>query len=124
MPLGEAMLPTHRIWVGLTVKIKTIHLITDYILSVTYSSSQRLAQHFLNTRTCIDWGAENMSLHMSHPDFWTRALQFTPDIHRDVYPALEPKSQRLQGIAKGKVVLVTGAGSGFGKVSHSWFVGL
>lgn len=65
-----------------------------------------------------------MSLHMSHPDFWTRALQFTPDIHRDVYPALEPKSQRLQGIAKGKVVLVTGAGSGFGKVSHSWFVGL
>ncbi|KAL6248495.1 hypothetical protein RBB50_004750 [Rhinocladiella similis] len=56
-----------------------------------------------------------MSLHMSHPDFWTRALQFTPDIHRDVYPALEPKSQRLQGIAKGKVVLVTGAGSGFGK---------
>ncbi|KIY02624.1 uncharacterized protein Z520_01089 [Fonsecaea multimorphosa CBS 102226] len=56
-----------------------------------------------------------MALPMSHPDFWTRALQFTPTIHRDVYPALDPESQKLQGIAKGKVVLVTGAGSGFGK---------
>ncbi len=60
-----------------------------------------------------------MSLPVSHPDFWTRALQFTPTIHRDVYPALYPETEKIRGIAKGKIVLVTGAGSGFGKVNYS-----
>ena len=58
-----------------------------------------------------------MPLDVTHPDYWTEALQFTPTVHRDVYPALDPLSDRLQAIAKGKVVVVTGAGSGFGKVS-------
>lgn len=57
-----------------------------------------------------------MELEISNPDYWTRALQFTPTIHRDVYPAIEPNSDRSQRIANGKVVVVTGAGSGFGKV--------
>ena len=57
-----------------------------------------------------------MALDISHPDFWTRALQFTPTIHRDVYPAIAPESDRAHQAANGKVVVVTGAGSGFGKV--------
>lgn len=56
-----------------------------------------------------------MALPISHPDYWTRALQFTPTIHRDVYPAIGPDSARARRVANGKVVLVTGAGSGFGK---------
>lgn len=58
-----------------------------------------------------------MSLPQSHPDFWTQALQFTPTVHRDVYPALDPSSAKLRQAAQGKVVIVTGAGSGFGLVS-------
>ena len=57
-----------------------------------------------------------MALELSHPDFWTRALQFTPTIHRDLYPALSHEAASIQQIAQGKVVIVTGAGSGFGKV--------
>ncbi|RVX67763.1 hypothetical protein B0A52_07886 [Exophiala mesophila] len=56
-----------------------------------------------------------MALELSHPDFWTRALQFTPTIHRDLYPALSHEAASIQQIAQGKVVIVTGAGSGFGK---------
>lgn len=59
---------------------------------------------------------KKMTLDISDPDYWTRALQFTPTIHRDVYPAIEPNSDRAQRSANGKVVIVTGAGSGFGKV--------
>lgn len=57
-----------------------------------------------------------MALDVSHPDFWTRALQFTPNIHRDLYPAISHEAANIQEIARGKVVIVTGAGSGFGKV--------
>ncbi|KEF52801.1 uncharacterized protein A1O9_11218 [Exophiala aquamarina CBS 119918] len=56
-----------------------------------------------------------MALGISDPDFWTRALQFTPTIHRDIYPAIAPESDRARRVATDKVVVVTGAGSGFGK---------
>ncbi|KKP00497.1 hypothetical protein THAR02_07410 [Trichoderma harzianum] len=56
-----------------------------------------------------------MPLDANHPDFWTEALQFTPTIHRDIYPAISPSSKDIQQTAHGKVVLITGAGSGFGK---------
>ncbi|KAB5525529.1 hypothetical protein GE09DRAFT_1151660 [Coniochaeta sp. 2T2.1] len=62
-----------------------------------------------------------MSLNPSHPDYWTEALQFTARTHRDVYPAIEPTTERIQNIASGKVVLITGAGSGFGEgASKQW----
>lgn len=57
-----------------------------------------------------------MPLEPSHPDFWTEALQFTPTVHRDVYPAISPANETIKSFATGKVVLITGAGSGFGKV--------
>lgn len=57
-----------------------------------------------------------MALPVSHPDFWTRALQFTPTIHRDVYPAVAPESEILQRIARQNIVIITGGASGFGKV--------
>lgn len=57
-----------------------------------------------------------MPLDPSHPDYWTEALQFTSSVHRDVYPSIDPKQEKIRTIAKGKVVLVTGAGSGFGEV--------
>lgn len=60
-----------------------------------------------------------MPLPQDHPDFWTEALQFTPTVHRDVYPAIDPSSERLQRNARGKVVVITGAGSGFGEVSNN-----
>ncbi|KAH0531078.1 hypothetical protein TsFJ059_005634 [Trichoderma semiorbis] len=56
-----------------------------------------------------------MPLDTNHPDFWTEALQFTPTIHRDVYPAISPSNEDIQQTAHGKLVLITGAGSGFGK---------
>ncbi|CAM1508105.1 Fc.00g049530.m01.CDS01 [Cosmosporella sp. VM-42] len=56
-----------------------------------------------------------MPLEPSHPDYWTEALQFTEHVHRDVYPAIDPSLDKIRTIAKGKVVLVTGAGSGFGE---------
>uniref|UniRef100_A0A0B7JZC1 Uncharacterized protein n=1 Tax=Bionectria ochroleuca TaxID=29856 RepID=A0A0B7JZC1_BIOOC len=56
-----------------------------------------------------------MPLDPSHPDYWTQALQFTETIHRDVYPTVDPTQPSLQRIAQGKVVVVTGAGSGFGE---------
>ena len=58
-----------------------------------------------------------MSLEPSHPDYWTEALAFTETLHRDVYPAIDPSRDNIRSIAKDKVVLVTGAGSGFGEVT-------
>ncbi|KAF5681270.1 short chain dehydrogenase reductase [Fusarium heterosporum] len=56
-----------------------------------------------------------MPLDPTHPDYWTEALQFTENIQRDVYSAIDPSQLSLQRIAERKVVLVTGAGSGFGE---------
>ena len=57
-----------------------------------------------------------MPVDISHPDYWTEALQFTPTVHRDIYASLNAANERIRCIAKDKVVLITGAGSGFGKV--------
>lgn len=57
-----------------------------------------------------------MPLEPTHPDYWTEALQFTATVHRDVYTAIDPSNDKIRSIAKGRVVLVTGAGSGFGEV--------
>ncbi|TPX17830.1 uncharacterized protein E0L32_002931 [Thyridium curvatum] len=56
-----------------------------------------------------------MPLDPSHPDYWTEVLQFTSIVHRDVYPAIDTTNEKIRGIAHDKVVLVTGAGSGFGE---------
>ncbi|KAL7957853.1 hypothetical protein V8C34DRAFT_169584 [Trichoderma compactum] len=56
-----------------------------------------------------------MPLDANQPDFWTEALQFTPTIHRDVYPAINPSNEDIQQTAHGKLVLITGGGGGFGK---------
>jgi hypothetical protein len=58
-----------------------------------------------------------MALDSSHPDYWTQALQFTQTVHRNLYPAIEPSSNKIRCIAQGKIVIVTGAGTGFGAVS-------
>lgn len=57
-----------------------------------------------------------MALDPTHPDYWTQVLQFTETVHRDVYPAIEPTNGEMRQIAHGKVVVVTGAGTGFGQV--------
>lgn len=62
-----------------------------------------------------------MPLDQTHPDYWTEVLQFTANVHRDVYPAIDPSGEEIQRIAQGKVVLVTGAGSGFGEVCFRRF---
>ncbi|PMD43716.1 hypothetical protein L207DRAFT_580547 [Hyaloscypha variabilis F] len=68
-----------------------------------------------------------MALDPTHPDYWTQALQFTETVHRDVvaplrasdfYPAIEPTNGKMRQIANGKVVVVTGAGTGFGQVGR------
>jgi hypothetical protein len=60
-----------------------------------------------------------MALDQTHLDYWTQALQFTKTVHRDVYPAIEPTDGKMRQIANGKVVVVTGAGTGFGQVGSS-----
>ena len=37
----------------------------------------------------------------------------------DFYPAIEPTNGKMRQIANGKVVVVTGAGTGFGQVGSS-----
>jgi hypothetical protein len=56
---------------------------------------------------------------MSAPDFspphgFTVNGAFTSSVYRDVYPAVDPTRSELS--QKGKVVLVTGASRGIGKV--------
>jgi hypothetical protein len=53
-------------------------------------------------------------------DAMTAPFQLTASMHRDVYPAVEWIRPNLS--AKGKVVLVVGAGGGLGYVSSSMFL--
>lgn len=46
---------------------------------------------------------------------FTTPFQLTKSMHRDVYPAVDPTNPALS--AKGKVVIITGAGGGLGAVS-------
>ncbi|KAF2024132.1 NAD(P)-binding protein [Setomelanomma holmii] len=46
------------------------------------------------------------------PDHFVKAQQFTPNVHRDLYPAIDPTQSSLS--QKGKVVIVTGASQGLG----------
>ena len=46
---------------------------------------------------------------------FTSPFQLTKSMHRDLYPAIEPTNPALS--AKGKVIIITGAGGGLGAVS-------
>ena len=48
-------------------------------------------------------------------DMFTSPYQLTKSMYRDVYPAVRPTNPALS--AKGRVVIVTGAGGGLGNVS-------
>ncbi|KAJ4352217.1 uncharacterized protein N0V89_007564 [Didymosphaeria variabile] len=53
------------------------------------------------------------------PNMLTSAFQLTKALHRDVYPAIDPK--KLAQLASDKVILVTGAGGGIGyAVAKTW----
>ena len=46
---------------------------------------------------------------------YTSPFQLTNSMHRDLYPAVEPTNPALS--AKGKVIIITGAGGGLGAVN-------
>ena len=48
-------------------------------------------------------------------NMFTSPFQLTKSMHRDIYPAIEPSNPELS--AKGKVLVITGAGGGLGAVS-------
>ena len=50
-------------------------------------------------------------------NMFTSPFQLTKAMHRDVYPAVEPTNATLS--AKGKVIIITGAGGGLGNASHA-----
>ena len=47
-------------------------------------------------------------------DMFTTPFQLTKSMHRDIYPAVEPTNPQLS--AKGKTIIITGAGGGLGAV--------
>lgn len=53
-----------------------------------------------------------MDLSKLDPDFFIRHAAYTRGTHRDVYPAIDPRSPNLS--QSGKVVIITGASSGIG----------
>jgi len=53
------------------------------------------------------------------PNRFTLPYQLTKSMHRDLYPAIEPTNPALS--AKGKVIVVTGAGGGLGAVNPKTF---
>ena len=50
-------------------------------------------------------------------NMFTSPFQLTKAMHRDLYRAIEPTNPNLS--AKGKVVIITGAGGGLGNVGSS-----
>ena len=50
-------------------------------------------------------------------NMFTSPYQLTKSMHRDLYPAIEPSNPALS--AKGKVIMITGAGGGLGAVSRA-----
>ena len=53
-----------------------------------------------------------MNFERLHPDTFARKGAYTRQIYRDVYPSIDPTSTALS--QSGKVVIITGAGSGIG----------
>ena len=45
-------------------------------------------------------------------DHFVKAHQFVPNVHRDIYPAIDPAQASLS--QHGKVVIITGASQGLG----------
>lgn len=45
-------------------------------------------------------------------DYWVKAAQYTKNVYRDVYPAVDPSRPELS--MAGKVIIVTGASRGIG----------
>jgi hypothetical protein len=43
-------------------------------------------------------------------DHWVTSLQFTPQTHQEVYPAIDPKHNSLAG----KIAIISGASRGIG----------
>lgn len=51
------------------------------------------------------------------PNMLTSPFQLTKSLHRDVYPAIDPK--KTGSLAADKVIIVTGAGGGIGYVRYN-----
>ena len=49
-------------------------------------------------------------------NMFTTPYKLTKGMHRDLYPAIEPTNPALS--AKGKVIIITGAGGGIGNVNN------
>jgi hypothetical protein len=56
---------------------------------------------------------------MASPDAYTAPFVLTKSMHRDVYPAIDPTNEKLN--AASKVIMVFGATSGLGFLSHIYF---
>ncbi|ORY06400.1 hypothetical protein BCR34DRAFT_571398 [Clohesyomyces aquaticus] len=55
------------------------------------------------------------------PNMFTLPFQLTKKMRRDVYPAVDPMQPELAAVAKGKVVMIVGAGGGIGfAVAKAW----
>ncbi len=61
----------------------------------------------------------NMDFDKLDSDFFVRVGAYTPHIHRDIYPSIDPTSAALA--QRGKVIIVTGAAGGIGKAISTAF---
>jgi hypothetical protein len=58
---------------------------------------------------------KNEIIKMSNPNQFTTPFAITKVVHRDPYPAISP--ERPENSQSGKVIIITGSGSGIGAVS-------